>query len=197
VSSQQANQQLIWNENPMLLQKGCVLPPTVNGFGGIVLGEQSQGAAADTNVLVDLNVAVDPHAVVGHNTAIDPNPNGGFIPLFLDEKAFNERNAAREADRKKSDYPYDDLAAQHKILGRLYEAIRNTIDVDDSEKVSAKFANDSIPDAAIHAACWEVMVSLFPKTCLRLVPNTQLDCLPRVAGVWPTHIQVSRHEALK
>jgi len=133
----------------MFAWRHLLLPTTVNGFGGLILDEQSRGAA------------VGPNALVNPNTVIDHNLNGGFIPLFLDEKAFNVRKEAREANRKKSDYPYDDLVAQHKILGRLYEAIRNTIGVDDSAKVAAKFADNSIPDAAIHATCWEVMVILF------------------------------------
>jgi hypothetical protein len=159
--SQQANQQLSWDEYPMFPRRHLLLPPTVNGFGRLGLDEQSRGAAVGPNALANPNIAVDPHAVVDHNAAIDPNPNGEFIPLFFDEKAFNVRKAAREANRKKSDYPYNDLVAQHKILGRLYEAIRNTIGVDDSAKVATKFADDSIPDAAIHATCWEVMVILF------------------------------------
>lgn len=149
----------------MLPRQRRVLPQTVNGFGGLVLDEKSRGAAVFPNALVDPNVAVDPRAVVDHNPAVNLNPNGGFIPLFLDEEAFNERKRARKADRKKSDYPHNDLATQHKILARLYEAIRNTRDVEDSDKVAAKFADDSIPDADIHATCWEVMVSLFPQTC--------------------------------
>jgi hypothetical protein len=137
------------------------MPPTANGFGGLVLHEQSEGAAVDPNTLVDPNAAADPHPVVDPNDTVDPNPNGGFVPLFIDEKAFKERKAAREARREISDYPRDDIAAQHKILARLYEAIRNTIGVEDSGRVAAKFADNSIPDAVIHEMCWDVMASLF------------------------------------
>jgi hypothetical protein len=156
---QQANQQHLLNRHSMLSRQRQVLPPTVNGFGELVLHEQSRGAAVGSNILVD------PHTVVDPNATLDPNPNGGFIPLFLDEKAFNERKAAREADREISDYPRDNLPAQHRILARIYEAIRNTTGVEDSEKVAAKFADNSIPDAAIHEMCWDVMVSHTPQTC--------------------------------
>jgi hypothetical protein len=157
----------------MLQPRRRILPPTVNGFGGLVLNEQSRVAAANQNTFVDLNVAVDPHTVINPNAAIDLNHNGAvglnhngeFIQLFFDEKAFKERKRAQQADRKKSDYPYSDINAQHKIIGCLYEAIRNTTEVEDSDKVAAKFADDSIPEEEIHRTCWEVMVRLFPQTC--------------------------------
>ncbi len=135
----------------------------VNVSGGQALLGHTQGVAFPNN-FAEPNTSVSFDGTVEAKAPVHCD-NNGFVPLFLNEDEFLNRNAAREATRVRSDYPYNNPGAQQQIISRLYKAIRNTTDVEDSEKVAVKFMDGSISDDAIQETCWKVMVGVNPSFC--------------------------------
>jgi hypothetical protein len=159
----QVPEQEIFGAQHISSQTAIGFSEPTNDFGESVLHRQSRGAVVLGSPVASA-ASVVPTGVVNQNASVHYNING-FTPLFEDEQKFNERELAKQETREISDYPYGNLPAQYDILRRLYVAFRNTIDVEDSAKVAAKFADGSYSELAYHEACWAVMVGLTPGFC--------------------------------